>query len=307
MKLSAFVKEDGILLGMSSADERSLLNDALNSAPDAYFKGTTREAVLEALLRREAQGSTVLGREAVLIHGRVDKMATPFCLIVTTEQPVAVTPHGGEPVNVNLAFVLVTPSSRTTFMLKTMAALARLMADPNTAHAIVGMKSTAKVIAHLESTGIDIRSILIAADVMTHTEEIRSLPPEMALEEAVRHLASADHSTLPVVGKRGELLGEFGAEQLFALSIPRFLSLMADPGEFMMSEAFSKFFESDHRRPVRDAMAAGPASMLSDTPIMSIAQRMLSDRRDTIFVVDERGILLGIVSRVDIVRRIFAS
>jgi mannitol/fructose-specific phosphotransferase system IIA component (Ntr-type) len=304
MKLSFFLKESRIFLNLEAASERELIEKALEAAPDDCFAGASRDTALKALLQREARGSTVMGEASFLPHARIEGIEQPFLLLATSREPVEVTASQRGTTQARMAFILLTPPTRNTFMLQTMAAVAKLLSNPEEERALLNIKSPARIVRHIEDLAVEIKKILIAADIMA--EHPQALTPEMTLAQAVQNLVDHRVESMAVVNEGRQIIGELSSEQIFAIGVPKFLSLMTDTSQLVQFEAFSKFFESEHDMSVKDVMAKDFVCVRPETSVMSVAHQLMATRRHKAYVVDA-GILTGEIDRRDILRKVFGA
>lgn len=124
------------------------------------------------------------------------------------------------------------------------------------------------------------------ADNMVRT--VKTVPPQMTMRDLHQLFARDDFNGYPVVSD-GKLLGvvsKFDFLHCFAFTpsslIPRYKDLMdATVAEVM----------------TRDFVSAGP-----DTKLQRVLQLMVNHRVRSMPVVDDRGHLLGIIAREDVMR-----
>lgn len=109
--------------------------------------GLSRDEVFRMLLERERLGSTCLGGEGAIPHGRMQNLARPLCALLRLKKPI---PYDAEDGNlVRTMFVLLAPQDAKEEHLCLLAAFARLLGDadfmtkldhcaePGDAHALV--------------------------------------------------------------------------------------------------------------------------------------------------------------------------
>lgn len=108
---------------------------------------------------------------------------------------------------------------------------------------------------------------------------------DLMIEHAIRHL--------PVVDGKGRVRGIVSFEDLrAALPVPISLTRPLEPAA--RQSAF------DVR--VSDAMTAAPMTISADTPLREVVSRMLQHRIGCLPIVDERGVLDGIVTQTDLLQ-----
>ncbi len=85
--------------------------------------------ILEALSRREALGSTGVGKGVAMPHAPVAGLTSPFGLLARLERPVAYEAIDGEPVD--LVCLVLTPENGGRGRIDALACLARRLRSPD--------------------------------------------------------------------------------------------------------------------------------------------------------------------------------
>jgi CBS domain-containing protein len=123
----------------------------------------------------------------------------------------------------------------------------------------------------------------------------------------VRHLVESGAESMAVVGAGGELVGEFGTREVLAFAVPKFLGLLTDTSEVVNFEAFAKFFENETTTLVSEIMETEPVTVTPETGVMDAAHQLLESGRSRAYVTNPNRILLGDLSRLSLLRRVFAA
>ena len=107
----------------SSADSK---RQALSAAADAAAKMLKLKAsdILDALMEREGQGSTGVGRGVAVPHARLAGLDRLRAVLVRLDKPVAFDAVDGQPVD--LLFVLFAPEHAESQHLRALARVSRL-------------------------------------------------------------------------------------------------------------------------------------------------------------------------------------
>ena len=122
-------------------------------------------------------------------------------------------------------------------------------------------------------------------DVMT--ESPTTVSPRATVEAAIRLLEAQEIRHLPVVNEAGELVGMLSDRDLRG-------NLGADGGPPGSAR-------------IVDVMNGDVIQALADDDLLEIAELMVDNKVGAIPIVDERGVLVGIVSYVDILRSMIAD
>jgi len=121
-----------------------------------------------------------------------------------------------------------------------------------------------------------------AIDVMT--ERPRTISPQATVGAAVRLLEELEIRHLPVVDESGELIGMLSDRDLRGSH---------GDGELGTPRGSAR---------IVDLMNGNVIQAMADDDLAEIAELMVDNRIGAVPIVDERGMLVGIVSYVDVLR-----
>jgi PTS system nitrogen regulatory IIA component len=107
----------------SGGTKRQVLSAAADAAARLFDLET--QTVLDALLEREAAGSTGVGYGVAVPHARMPGLDRPRAMFIRLEAPVAFEALDGQPVD--LLFVLLSPEDSGVDHLRALARISRLM------------------------------------------------------------------------------------------------------------------------------------------------------------------------------------
>ncbi len=96
--------------------------------------GIARTAVFHSLITRERLGSTALGHQVAVPHGRIKDLKEPVAAFIRLAEPVRFDATDGRAAN--LLFILLVPETATQTHLELLAEIARLMSDADIRHAL---------------------------------------------------------------------------------------------------------------------------------------------------------------------------
>lgn len=133
--------------------------------------------------------------------------------------------------------------------------------------------------------------MLNARDLMT--ENPVAISPSEKVKQAIQILQAMDIRHLPVVNEDGELVGMLSDRDLRAVSIPY---LMADEhiGQILTAR----------EAPVSDLMSSDVLSVEAETQVSEIVELMLENKIGAVPVTRPDGTLIGIVSYMDVLRKL---
>ncbi|HEX6860891.1 MAG TPA: PTS IIA-like nitrogen regulatory protein PtsN [Caulobacteraceae bacterium] len=111
---------------VGGASKRQVLSVIADIAGRAF--GAPSEAVLDALLEREAAGSTGVGHGVAVPHARIEGLDRMRAVFVRLEQPVPFEAVDDQPVD--LLFALFAPKAANSEHLRALARVSRLLRQP---------------------------------------------------------------------------------------------------------------------------------------------------------------------------------
>jgi CBS domain-containing protein/nucleotide-binding universal stress UspA family protein len=147
------------------------------------------------------------------------------------------------------------------------------------------------------------QAVLHVRDVMVRG--VSSVTPEATLADVVALLLRRNVKALPVVDARGHVVGLItGGDLLRRGELALRLSVKQDLGDEMLRQRLAEFARSRTR--ARDVMTH-PVHTLEADVDLSAAIRLMAERRlKRLPVVDQDGVLVGLISRADVLRVIAA-
>lgn len=126
MDIGDLLADGGVVLRSGASSKRQALHVVADAAAQAL--GMSEARVLEALLEREALGSTGLGSGVAVPHARLEGVSRVTAVFVRLDTPVAYGSVDDRPVD--LLFALFAPPSDGAEHLRALAAVSRALRSP---------------------------------------------------------------------------------------------------------------------------------------------------------------------------------
>ncbi|HOL66925.1 MAG TPA: PTS sugar transporter subunit IIA [bacterium] len=126
MKITDFLSEDSVIIGLKSTEKEDSLDELLMALEKAG-RIKNRKEILEALVEREKLGSTGIGQGIAVPHAKTDQIDNLVGALGISRKGVHFEALDGEPVNI--IFLVLAPSRATGIHLKALAKIARLLKD----------------------------------------------------------------------------------------------------------------------------------------------------------------------------------
>ena len=125
MDIADLLSSGGIVLRGGVSSKRQALHTVAEAASVAL--GIDEDRALDALLEREALGSTGLGSGVAVPHARIKGLEQVCAVFVRLDTPVAYESLDDRPVD--LLFALLVPADQTKTHLHTLSLVAKRLAD----------------------------------------------------------------------------------------------------------------------------------------------------------------------------------
>ncbi|MDA8099409.1 MAG: HAD-IC family P-type ATPase [Nitrospiraceae bacterium] len=193
MKLSDLLDRAVITMGLRSRDRKAAIEEIAGLLQKAGRIGD-RQAIAEALLAREASGSTAMGRGVAFPHARVEGLAHPVALLALSKTGVDFNAPDGRPIH--LFFLFLTPAEKTELHLQILSQSAALFSDAGLYHQLRKTRSPEAALSLL----------------LHHEKGGREAFFPLSLEEIYRELGSGPGGLQE--GDAAARLGRFGPNVL---------------------------------------------------------------------------------------------
>lgn len=127
------------------------------------------------------------------------------------------------------------------------------------------------------------------------TMDVKTIRPEASLKEAAREMVERGVSGLPVVDGAGNLVGIITEADFLSRELGR------SGRRRLLDSLFVGDTPPHEAETVAEAMSTSPVVIYPDASITEAARVMVGHGVKRLPVVDEEGLLIGVVSRADVV------
>lgn len=245
-----------------------------------------------------------VGEHAFIPHFRTEAVRK-----LTTAVGISVTPIRWEKDpnrSARIVILIVAPPRETPTYLQVLSAFARLLADPATVLAVLAAKTPEQLLGIGALRAMELPSHLVVRDLMT--PDVLSARPEQQLGDVARMMMDKDVRALPVVDDNGALVGMVTHRELLKYLIPDYLQ-RSKSGKFRALPANMMAGQGNvdpRGLPVKDVMSRAVLCLSEDQTLTDVANLMNNKDVDRFPVVRE-GIVVGFLTRADLIRRLVAN
>ncbi len=306
MKLIELLSPDRIVIPVTGTFVREAARP-LAGAIAASVKGADLEkleALLAETLPREAVTS---GQHGFLLHLRTDAVPSLTAALGVAEQPVRRELYPGR--EGRIVVMVAAPPGETLPYVRAVSGFARMLANDEVAEAVLAAGGPDDVLAIKALKDAELPEDLLVRDVIPH--QVLSVKPDTTLQRAAALMVRHSVPALPVVGDDNEVLGMVSHGELMRYLLPAYTKRMS--GEFPAAKRprgkaakEAKPPDDPRNMPVRDAMDRSVLCIPEDERLADAAAVMMNKNVDRVPVVRE-GSLVGLLTREDIVRRLFGT
>lgn len=275
--------------------EVSTLREALDVlAQRLEDSGAVRDpaALRKALEAHRSRDIVQVGPRALLPHYRTDAVDDLVVAFGVAPEPLSL--EGGQSQAVQIIVLILAPPTAATLYLQTVAALARIFHQESVTARIANAKSAEEVLDITELARLKIQPRLSVRDLMIHGADYAT--PDQGVREAVDLMVRKRVRALPVVSDQGEVVGIVSEWDIMRALLPQ---IPRAGGE----ETETK--EAPQTMRVRDVMTRSVLCISEDLGLVEAANMMMNKDVEQFPVVSE-GKFTGLLTRSDIIRKLFA-
>ena len=244
-----------------------------------------------------------VGEHAFLPHFRTEAVRKLVTAIGISTTPIRweKDPHRAA----RIVILIVAPPRETPTYLQVVGGFARILSDPETVLALLAAKTPEQVSQIGALDAVDLPSHLTVRDLMT--PDVLAARPDQSLGEVARLMIEKDVRAIPVVDEGGALMGMVTHRELLRYLIPDYIQ-KTKSGEFRAVPKNPAARSSSNPRdlPVKDVMARTVLCLSEDQTLSDVANLMNNKDVDRFPVVRE-GVVVGFLTRADLIRRLVTT
>ena len=148
MKIKDLLKKEGISLGLKPASKAEVI-DIMVDLHDKVGNLNDKAAYKEAILAREAQGSTAVGMGIAVPHAKTDAAKQPGLTAITV--PDGIDYECADGTDSNLFFMIAAPGGAADTHLEVLAGLMTMLMDPEFSQSLVAAKTPEEFLALIDA------------------------------------------------------------------------------------------------------------------------------------------------------------
>jgi len=243
-----------------------------------------------------------VGEHAFLPHFRTEAVRGLVAAVGISPAPIRWEKDPNR--SARIVIFIVAPLRDAALYLQVVGAFARALSDPDTVLALLAAKTAEQVVRLAALDAVELPSQLTVRDIMT--PQAFTVRADQTLGEVAHLMIEQDIRAMPVVDDASSLIGMVTHRELLRHLIPDFLQ-RTKTGEVRAPTRNQLQRASTDPRLilVKEAMARSVLCLSEDQTLSDVANLMSSKDVDRFPVVRE-GVVVGFLTRADVIRRLIA-
>jgi PTS system nitrogen regulatory IIA component len=294
MQFRNLIDDSFVFVNRSSDNYPDALREIIATFAGNPGIGCTEPDMMEALLKREELGGTVLPNGLAIPHVRLDCLDEFWIAVYTPAKPLL---H--QELEVRLICLFLIPSSGSDIYLQTLSGLTKYTAQAE----VMDSVSKASTVGGLLSVfdRLDIKKDFLVRDIMTR--EMITIGPETKLREVADLLYSRNLSYIPVMTDAGQFIGEVTLLDIIREGIPDYALRIGDISFLKSFEPFEELIRKEDVLTAGQFMSKPEQTVHPDDSIASAGLAFVRSSRRQLPVVQGNQ-LVGVLSITDLLKKV---
>jgi CBS domain-containing protein len=260
------------------------------------------ERLLDVIRRAWPEDMVSVGEHAFLPHFRTDAASKLVAALGVSPTPIRWEKDPNRTARV--VILIIAPPREAPTYLQVVGAFARTLSSPDTVLQLLAAQTADAILAVPGFDAVELTGHLTVRDVMT--EGVHSIDPERTVADAVAMMVEHDIRALPVVNDAGALVGMITHKELLKHLIPEYLQRAKSGAYRAPTKSQIDKGPSDPKQVlVKSVMARTVLCVAEDQTLSDVASLMNNKDVDR-FPVAREGVVIGFLTRADLIRRLVA-
>jgi len=257
------------------------------------------EGLTRLILERDQLSSTAYPSGISIPHIRMDNFEDTVIGMAFLQNPLD---YEGQ--KVHWVCLVISDKSSSRLYLNLVAALLKLSKDTALIKSLMA-SDAGGVIHKISALQIQLKKDITIADIML--TDFVYISKDALLSELSDIMSKNNLSFIPVTDEDGRYLGEVNILRLLKVGVPDYL-MMLDNISFLKSyEPLEKLFEQEDILKVGEIMNTQEQYLSPETSIPEAVFEMIQHHKRFYSVVDSSGKLVGVVTAMDIFRKVIKA
>jgi len=305
LDLNSYITTDRIVHDIQAKTKeeviRILIEKMYKDPSMAKYPVSANEAY-EEVISRETLQTTGVGNGLAFPHARIDGWEGFSIIVGVCANDIDFKSLDKKPVK--FVFLMISSPEEPYIILQAMSAIVRMLADMGFEQTVIkNNKDIERVLERLLKKEIKTIGHIMARDIAIPVTDFVTL--DMSVEEVSKkmHLDTVD--LLPVVRDKNKFCGQISCNDIFKYSLPDFFKQLNTISFVRHMDPFEKYFKEKKNLKVSDVYERDAKPVRSDNTLLEIIFEMSVKGKEKLFMVDEDGVLTGVIDGFCVIDKIF--
>jgi len=298
MKLSSILNKDLIVLNVKAHTKRGAIEELIDVVCRQY-KDLDKQELFRAIMYREAQQSTYLGKSLALPHARIDGLNDFIIACGRSDEGL----HFEETTDaVTFVVMILSCKTKINILLQTMAAFAAIFSNDDLVTRMTTAASVDEFMEVIEASTVEVKHTLVAKDIMQ--KDIITLSLDWPLKKVLDIFFTENISGAPVVNADGTIAGVVTEKEIIRIGFPPYMDFMDNISFLDNFEPFEEVFKKEDEIFVKDMYTKDYVFVHENVSVIQLAFYFVHRDCRRILVIDDNKKLLGLIMRKDVIRKV---
>ncbi len=303
MQLWECITPDTILLDVPATDKWALLETMVQATMQtpqlAAQTDLTLESVREAVLRREREKSTGVGRGVAFPHARLAQIEAPRACLAVLREPIDFESLDGEPVWLVCLLLVREDSPQTT--LKIMAQLAQLLSEHTAYRFLLNTRNRDSLYDFLCNQDKDKVVSITARDIMRPL--YFRVYTDTPLTQVTRLMEQFNLEAACILNHDETLAGQITCDRLFQFGVPEFFQQLRSISFIREFDPFEKYFQAEKNAVAGEVMSESYSALPESATLIEVVFELAVRRQPKVYVLSD-GSPIGVIDRITVLNRV---
>ncbi len=306
MKFSSYFDKDFIFLNVEGSSKKEVIENMIEKIAykDKVIK-ERKEEVEKAVLKREMEISTAIGKGIGIPHGRIANYNDIIIAVGLLATPFKIEIEGSKQEDtLEVVFLIISDALKNKTILKLMGSISKIaMKKEELLERIKNSKTSKEILEVIEESNIEFEQKITAMDLLS--PDIAPVKKDTTLSAIANRLITERLAGLPVVDENNKFLGEITERELIGFGMPKYTSIMESLSFLTVGEPFEEYLLKEDTTTIEEIYRKKKKLHIVDkeTPIMEVCHTMVSKGCVRIYVV-ENDEYIGVIRRSDIIKKV---
>ena len=257
------------------------------------------DAALEAVLKREAMGSTIIAPGLAVPHAHIERLERTSLAVATSVDGIESATGAGDPVR--LVILVLTGIATPGAYLKVLSGVSRAFSEEGVIAKVAQLPTPEQVWEFFDKGTGSLPAFITAADMMAtnfialhHTDRIA---------KAIDCFNRFKVTEVPILDDDGDLAGVVEEQDILKLGLPEHILWLEDMRFLLLFEPFEEILRKEQQIYLAEIMSDRFVSVEEKTPAIQVARELVRREVKQVFVVRGKK-LVGIITLSNLLGRV---